>query len=76
VTKIIFLVAGLLLAYWIFKSWRRKADRDEPPRQAGGGEDMVRCAQCGVHLPRSESITTGGQFFCSTEHQRLHRKSG
>ncbi|MFN7085909.1 MAG: PP0621 family protein [Burkholderiales bacterium] len=73
--KIIFLVAGLLLAYLIFKSWRRKADRDEPPRQTSG-EDMVRCAECGVHLPRSESITTGGQFFCSTEHQRLHRKPG
>jgi len=74
--KLIFLVLGLLLAYWILKSYRRKVDRKEPPPPAGGEEDMVRCAQCGVHLPRSESLTTGGKSFCSTDHQRLHQKSG
>jgi len=74
--KLIFLVLGLLLAYWILKSYRRKVDRKEQPPPAGGEEDMVRCAQCGVHLPRSESLTTGGKSFCSTDHQRLHQKSG
>lgn len=67
---------GLLFAYWILKGYRRKVDHDGRPPAAGNGEDMVRCVQCGVHLPRSESITTGGQFYCSTEHQRLHQKSG
>jgi uncharacterized protein len=33
---------------------------------------MVRCIHCGVHLPRSESITSEGKFFCSEEHRRLH----
>ena len=37
------------------------------------GEDMVQCARCGVHLPRSESITTQGRFYCSPDHQRLHQ---
>jgi uncharacterized protein len=72
--KLIFLVLGVLLAYWILKGYRRKVDRDQPP-PARGEETMVRCAQCGVHLPRSESITTGGQYFCSTEHRRLHQTS-
>lgn len=73
--KLIFLVLGLLLAYWILKSYRRKVDRKEPP-PTGGEEDMVRCVQCGVHLPRSESLTSGDKFFCGTEHQRLHQKAG
>jgi uncharacterized protein len=34
---------------------------------------MVQCARCGVHLPRSESITAQGTFFCSAEHQRVHQ---
>jgi uncharacterized protein len=72
--KIIFLVLGVLLVYWILKGYRRKVDSDQPP-PARGEEAMVRCAQCGVHLPRSESIATGGQYFCGTEHQRLHQKS-
>jgi uncharacterized protein len=32
---------------------------------------MVRCAVCGVHLPRSESFTSRGQYFCTDEHRRL-----
>lgn len=42
-------------------------------RADGAAEDMVRCARCGVHLPRSESLTRSGDFFCSAEHMRLPR---
>lgn len=28
-------------------------------------EDMVKCAHCGVNLPRSEAIYSGGDFFCT-----------
>ena len=71
--KIILLVLGLLAAYWILKSYRRRVDRGESKPPAAGGEDMVQCIQCGVHLPRSESITTQGSFFCCPEHQQAHQ---
>jgi uncharacterized protein len=76
VAKIILLVLGLFLVYWILKSYRRRVDRGGPQTPATGGEDMVQCAQCGVHLPRSESITTQGKFFCSADHQRAHQIGG
>jgi len=72
--KIILVVAGFLVAYWILKGYGKKVQRDKPPPRDGGEEDMVRCAQCGVHLPQSESLTTRGMFFCSAEHQRQHMK--
>ena len=71
--KIILLVLGLLLVYWILKSYRRGVERRGAPPPVEGGEDMVRCERCGVHLPRSESITTQGRFFCTPEHQREHQ---
>jgi uncharacterized protein len=71
--KIILLALGLLAVYWILRSYRRRVDRGEPKPPAAGGEDMVQCAQCGVHLPRSESITTQGSFYCTAEHQRSHQ---
>lgn len=74
--KIILLVLGLLAAYWILKTYRRRVDRREQQEHAAGPEDMVRCAQCGVHLPRSESIATQGGFYCSAEHERAHRAGG
>lgn len=31
-------------------------------------EDMVKCAQCSVHLPRSEAYMAAGEFYCSKAH--------
>jgi uncharacterized protein len=40
-----------------------------PPQLA---DPLIRCAQCGVHTPRSESIVAAGERFCCTEHARRH----
>ena len=34
---------------------------------------MVRCQICGVHLPKSEAVTSRGEFYCSKEHLQLVR---
>jgi uncharacterized protein len=39
--------------------------------RAGEAEAMVRCAHCGIHLPRSEAYMQQGQTWCSSEHARL-----
>ncbi len=71
--KLIFLVLGIVVAWAVLKSYRNSLSaRAEPPREAAP-EDMVRCAHCGVHLPRSESHVSDEKFFCSEEHLRLHR---
>ena len=72
---ILLLVLGLLVVYWILKAYRRRVERNGAPPPAKGSEDMVRCEHCGVHLPRSESITTQGRFFCTPEHKQLHKDS-
>lgn len=49
-----------------------------PGRKQGGGarqqpkplESMVRCAHCGIHLPRSEALLQNGQTWCSADHAR------
>ena len=70
------LVLGIVV-YLIVNRMRRGSDRSVPPPRApsdrsasGRPEDMVRCAVCGVHLPRSESFTSHGQFYCTDEHRR------
>lgn len=65
--KLLFLVLLALAVVLIVK----KGARPLPPKEPKGEvEDMVRCARCGVHLPRSESILSGGEFYCSEEHRR------
>ena len=70
--KLIFLVLLIVLVWAVLKSYRKSLMRDQRPRSAAP-EDMVRCAHCGVHLPRSESHVSDEKFFCSEEHLRLHR---
>ncbi|WP_373020219.1 PP0621 family protein [Thiomicrorhabdus sp.] len=38
-------------------------------------QTMVRCAECGVHLPQSEAYYDGKDTFCSEGHMRdFHKK--
>ncbi|BAN24138.1 PP0621 family protein [Caballeronia insecticola] len=35
-------------------------------------DPLIRCVQCGVHTPRSESIVVAGERFCCADHARRH----
>jgi uncharacterized protein len=48
-------------------SARPSASRAAPPQLP---DPLIRCAQCGVHTPRSESIVVAGQRFCSADHAK------
>lgn len=71
--RLLVLLAIVALVFWLLRGYRRSLDGDGKARRPEI-EDMVRCAQCGVHLPRSESVEGGGSFFCSAEHRRLHQR--
>lgn len=66
--------------YFVLKSYSRNLsarNRDEQrpdERHSANGEDMVRCAHCGVHLPRTESIYSRNQFYCTDQHRLAHQK--
>ncbi len=73
-----YLLLGLL-AYLVWRWYVAQKPADEPAKQASpvspaaGNEKMVSCAQCGIHLPQSESIAgEGEQHFCSNEHQQAY----
>ncbi|WP_261006892.1 PP0621 family protein, partial [Bordetella pertussis] len=46
------------------------------PAQDSASQPMVRCAHCGVHLPRSEAVLLGGQTWCSSDHARRGAERG
>ena len=66
----------LLIIALVWLAWRllsktllgkRQSTRDnlEAPRR------MVRCAQCGLHVPESESVEQQGNHFCSQAHLQV-----
>lgn len=81
------LVIGIALGvYWLWRQGRLEAQREQaaarPPRRAAatapvGPQDMVACAHCGLHLPRSEALADGpggsAPFYCCAEHRHSGR---
>jgi uncharacterized protein len=66
--RLIVLVLLVVLAVWLVRRALRSSNR--PPKALWEGE-LVRCAHCGVHLPRGEARQAGGALYCSDEHARL-----
>jgi uncharacterized protein len=66
-TRLIFLAVAIALVYWLLRSFRNKTDIENP---SSSSEDMVSCARCGVHLPRSECIKEGDNCYCCEAHRR------
>ena len=74
--KLIVLILGGILAYRFLKSYRVHVDREAHTPRTHEGERMVRCAVCGLHHPRSESLVADGRFYCSLAHQQqAHRRN-
>jgi len=79
--KLLLLLVVVAVVYALLKNYQRAINRQQegtPPAKpaAASGEDMVRCAQCGVHLPKSESFLSQGAHFCSDEHRKLGSSRG
>jgi uncharacterized protein len=74
-------------AWWWLRSLRRGERRAPPASQPSAStsaparealpQPMLRCAHCGVHLPRSEALLAqGGASYCSAEHRLLGPAAG
>ena len=69
--KYFVLFVVLAIAYLWWRHGRLGAGKDSArPPQPAAPQDMVRCAVCAVHLPRSEAVADAqGIAYCSQEHR-------
>ena len=68
--RLILLALAVLVLVWLVRRALRVRRPGSAPRDGHGGE-LVRCAHCGVHLPRGEAHPALGRDYCSEEHARL-----
>lgn len=68
------LLFGLLAIVWW--QWRKRQAEPPPAPPPRPAERMVACAQCGVHLPLSESVSDGRRHFCCEEHRQVAGGAG
>ncbi|OGA10702.1 MAG: hypothetical protein A3D95_01690 [Betaproteobacteria bacterium RIFCSPHIGHO2_12_FULL_69_13] len=73
--RLIVLVLLLIVAVWLIRRALRASAARDATKGAPAGE-LVRCAHCGVHLPRAEARSSGDALYCSDEHARLGPRQG
>ncbi len=67
--KYLILVGIVVLVLWLLRLTRRVSPPREQKRKEVEHEDMVACARCGIHLPRSEALPGRGGVFCTEAHR-------
>jgi uncharacterized protein len=74
--KALIVLLAVLAGVWLWRNGRQKnlaarkhpVERATPPQE--NAEAMVRCAVCGVHLPRTDAAAGKHAIYCSGAHRQ------
>lgn len=71
--RFLVLVLIVVAVVWLARRAFRAPGAEEVARKPAVEGDLVSCARCGMHLPRSEAREASGALYCGEEHARLGR---
>jgi uncharacterized protein len=57
------------LLYRLILALLNKASRPTPRATQTREGTMVRCEQCGLHIPQEQALTKGDKYYCCEEHR-------
>jgi uncharacterized protein len=69
--RLLALILLAVIAVWLVRRALRASAARQAQRKPAAESELVRCARCGLHLPRAEARAAGEQLYCSEEHARL-----
>jgi uncharacterized protein len=65
--RLLFWIVLIFAAVWLWRKFKAPASSVQSPREQDAAP-MVRCAHCGVHLPRDRALSLDKQWYCSQAH--------
>ena len=72
--RLLILALAVWLAYRVIKYYLARPKPPAPRAGSTSTPDMVRCAQCGLHVPKLEAVRDGEQFYCGKQHLEDSKK--
>jgi uncharacterized protein len=66
--KLVGLLVLVLLGVWFFRSRQFKENSDMSSAAPKSPQEMLRCRQCGVHLPAVEAVRGTQGAYCCQDH--------
>lgn len=71
--RLLFWIVLIAAAVWL---WRRVTSKPAAPKETEQATlTMVRCAHCGVHVPREHALPNHDQWYCSQAHLKQGSQS-
>lgn len=64
--RLLILIALGAVVWWLWRRFLRPRRPSAAPPPTP--EAMVRCAHCGIHIPRKEALAQGTHWYCCREH--------
>ncbi len=77
--KYLIVIAVLLVGFWFWRNNRRAELREKQSKRSAATPaatpdqqptEVVACAVCSVHLPRTDALIGGRGIYCSDAHRR------
>ncbi|WP_407292460.1 PP0621 family protein [Stutzerimonas zhaodongensis] len=72
--RLLFWIILIVAAFWLWRRLTRKPAATRKPEETT--VTTVRCAQCGVHLPRELALPSHNRWYCSKAHLEQDNASG
>jgi uncharacterized protein len=66
--KALLMLLVILAGVWLWRSRQTSLGKPAAPAAPAKPLDMVRCAQCGLHVASAEAIQGKQGQYCSAEH--------
>ena len=66
--KALLFLMVVLAGVWWWRSRLAPGDKKRPEARPTEPLDMVRCTQCGMHIPSAEAVQGQQGPYCSLEH--------
>jgi len=74
-SRLFFILAIVATVYLLARSFRKNLPGENDKEQGEPvAQDMVRCAQCGIYIPKAESLQADEHFFCCAAHRDTFSK--
>ncbi|WP_448683757.1 PP0621 family protein [Pseudomonas nicosulfuronedens] len=72
-TRLLFWIALFALGWWLWRKATRPARTTDKPKGEDTAAPMVRCTQCGVHVPQTHALQDQNNWYCSRAHLEQDR---
>jgi len=72
---LLFLLVVLVLLWLLRGGLQRSRPTRKPDADAARPQPMLRCAECGLHLPHDEALPGRGGVFCGAAHRGSYEQA-